>query len=189
MTDTATITDEFVVNAGDVKAMKETHSLVLFHRPDGSEGTPWGMRLSREVNLDDPIAEQRLAKIKREGVWSRSYADDNRVDYTHTIAADPAHCQIERYRGSSGEVIEAVYVITSIRFGPAHIRTALNAVRPGDSIAVHFVGGNNGDRLNDMGWVRDEVYLRVIRKGKLIGEFMIGAHVGPDDSARYVRSS
>lgn len=178
-----TMEETFTVSAEDVRAIKEARSVVLFYRPNGDEGPTWGMRLGTEVWLSEEGSELRLARIARSGVWTRRYASDANVDYSRTIAADPAHCGVTDYRPEGSERKSASWVDSMIRFAP-QVRTALGAIRAGDSIGVRFVLGNNSQNTDDAGWVRDECSLRVTRKGKLVGEYLMDVYVGPNNSAR-----
>lgn len=190
MTDT-TIEIDYAISALDIKAMKDARSLVLFYRQDDAEGTPWGMRVGTEVRLDDnPNAERELLKIARSEAWIRAYASEHSVAYNRTIAADPAFSQCTVYEHDSVNhgAVTAVWVDTMIRFGSPHVRTALQFIKVGDSIGVHFVGSNNSNNTRAVNYHRDECYLRVIRKGKLAGEFLLGVMVGPNNTARMVQT-
>lgn len=191
MTNTDTTEIDYAISALDIKAMKEARSLVLFYRPDNTEGTPYGMRVGTEVRLEgNPDAERELLKIARSEAWTRTYASEHNVTYDRTIAADPAFCQTTVYEHDSVDhsAVTAVWVDTMIRYGSPHVRTALQFIKVGDSIGVHFVGSNNSDNTRAVNYHRDECYLRVIRKGKLVGEFLLGVMVGPNNTARMVQT-
>lgn len=187
-TDTEQVALISQITAADVKAMKEANYMVLFYRPDGSEGPTWGMRLGREIRLDETIAYRLLTRIAKDQAWHRTSADEHSVKFIRVLGAAPQFCQIERHAKSGGDVIEAVWLSPSLHYADKHHRTALNAFRAGDVFGVHFVGSNNTQNHDSVGFHADECYLRVIRKGNLVGEFFMGYQVGPDNSARMVRS-
>lgn len=177
------------LSADDLKAMKEAGYIVFFNRPDGSEGPLWGIRVGLDVDLRREGAERALARIAKGGLWSRIYADDNSIAFVRVMSADASLCSITRYRQGDrvdGVVREAVFLDTSLKYS-SHIRTALNAFRVGDSFALYFVGSNNSQVDESVGHHRDECYLRIFRKGKLVGEYLLGVMVGPDNSARMVK--
>lgn len=171
--------------AEDVKAFKESEYIVLFYRPDLAEGPPWGIRLGREVRFDDTVALRLLAQIARAQVWKQTSADAHAVTFQRVIAADPAHCQAVMHK--AGPAQNCVW-LGYTKYGQPHLRTALNAIRPGDAIGIHFEGSNNTQNHDNAGLHADACFLRVIRKGKLVGEFLLAVEVAPNGAGRMVRS-
>ena len=66
-------------------------------------------------------------------------------------------------------------------------------VKPGDRIKLRFLANNNSDNVRAVNYCRDEVQIEVIRKADLNGRkplrFNGDVYVGPNNSARIVRSS
>lgn len=182
-----TITD-YALNKDDIAAIKEAHSLVVFWRPDLSEGPVSGIRLGIDVSLSYDNAEVKLARIVKSGRWTRTYASEHSVDFNRTIPAGLAG-GVTLYQGDSidrSPARSAVWVETMLRSDTA-VRSVLLLLKAGDQIAVKFVGSNNSDTLRNVNFHRDECYLQIHRNGKLFGEFLMDVMVGPDNTARMVQ--
>ena len=148
----------------DAKALHAADYVCLFYRPDGSEGPVWGIR-----------AGQRF----EDAVWGAK-------DRTRTIAAEPRHSIIVDYQ--HGVAREAVAVRNMYRtIDDMAASTPFDALRTGDEIGLRFIANNGSDNTRGVGWVRDECYLRIVRKERIVAEYMIDVYVGPNNSARIVR--
>lgn len=181
-----TETQPYAFTTDDTKAVKDARYVVLFFRPDGSEGPTWGMRVGTEVRLDDDGAERKLVRVVQSGLWTRTYADENSVSFVRVMAADEKYCSGVLYE--SGTIREAVWLDSGSFRLHEHVLTALKAIRPGDSIGILFQGSNNCENDRRVNHHRDECYLRIVRKDKLIGVYLMGVMVGPDNLARMVKS-
>lgn len=183
MTTAELVDTDHAITADDIKALRQANSWVLFYRPNGEEGCVSGLRIGHEVRLADDDAPVRLARIAKAGLWTRTYTGDHTIDFSRLIPAG-IPSQVANYGPMPTK--EAVWVRTSSRFD-AQLNTIIHLLRAGDRIGVYFIGTNNAETHKAMGWVVDEVFLRIKRGDKTM-EFMIDSYCGPDNTARMVRS-
>lgn len=69
----------------------------------------------------------------------------------------------------------------------AEWQTIAAQLRPGDTLRLHWLAGNNSESLDRVGMHRDELRLEVTdRRGKR-RTYLVAIKVGPDNSARMIR--
>ena len=76
----------------------------------------------------------------------------------------------------------ASFCVLGPRFGEAHMLA--NMLKVGDEVELEWLGDNRNENQRGVDWTGDELRLKVHRKDKYLGSFLIGYYVGPDNSAR-----
>jgi len=176
------------LTAGDLVALKEAQTIVAFWRPDGSEGPTSGLRLCQDIRLNNDKIGQDVSRIEKRGIWTRDSLDEWGIYYKRIITAGIVP-DITIYAGGgdqgSSVAHEAVGLFSSSRYHPS-IQSVVNILKVGDKIGVVFVGNNNNENLTKLGWCRDELSLRVHRKEKRVGTFLLDVYVGPNNTTRMI---
>lgn len=124
-------------------------------------------RVTVEQRERDPWAEDQRIEILCEG-GVHVYGRDGGTDFDRTSEVTACFASLW---GSTG--------IWSI-------------VRPGDRVRLSFAANNSTENIRNVNYVRDDVNVEVIRKADVNGrkplKFHGGSYVGPNNSARFVRS-
>jgi hypothetical protein len=113
------------------------------------------------------------------------FADDVRIEV-------PVTGSITVYGADGGSNFAATESVTAC-FASLWDSTGIwQVVKPGDRVKLRFAANNSTDNIRAANYVRDSVSVEVIRKADVNGrkplKFAGGDYVGPNNSARFVRS-
>ena len=126
------------------------------------------------------------AKKRRPYGTDDPWAEDKRHDIVVEFS-------LLAYGQHGGTDFDLTASITTCYASLWHCEGIWQIVRPGDRLKLRFSANNNSDNLRAVGYVRDGVEIEVIRKADTDGRkplrFPAADYVGPNNSARFVRSS
>lgn len=131
--------------------------------------------------------EYKLRAIKRVPYGNTDpWADDKRLDITveGSITVYGEHAGMDH---ATAKTVTACFASLWDSTGVWQI------VKPGDRVKLRFHANAGSDNTRAVGYVRDSVSIEVIRKADVNGRKPLKFHgadyVGPNNSARFVRSS
>jgi hypothetical protein len=163
-----------MLSKDDIKAIRQADYIVPFYSPDKYQhpDLDWGIRVGKRFEVDR--------------VWNDGTTHPSSDAHTRTIAADPQHCYVESHGRQRDEVKSCVAVCNIYDF-VVYPMCALKLLRVGDELGIKFVADNNNGYLKKADLHLDEVWLRIVRKGKVVAEYPLESTVCENNSARIVR--
>lgn len=121
--------------------------------------------------------------------YIRITEDIRHHDYSYAgsriVAEIPVGYRMTTYEDAIEDRAYCFHGISTPAYHPEWV-TAIRNVREGDELQIHWIRGNNHEKLREIEWARDELQL-LIRRGKTVSTYLLDVYVGPDNTARMTR--